>query len=102
MSSVVPSPPPRAGTLDGATTRDGTHQFSEPPIRCSLPDGAFLPEAHTMEVSVRSSDHGAPSTVPSVVERAVECVSPWPSCGESEDGLSAVIDDTAGQREERP
>ena len=71
MSSVVPSPPPRAGTLDGATTRDGTHQFSEPPIRSSLPDGAFLPEAHTMEVSVRSSDHGAPSTVPSVVERAV-------------------------------
>ncbi|HKY35285.1 MAG TPA: GGDEF domain-containing protein [Polyangiaceae bacterium] len=42
-----------------------------PTSRNSLPDGAFLPEARTMEVSVRGTGASAPPTVPSVGERAV-------------------------------
>jgi len=59
----------------GSVTRDGSTrelQFSEPPVgRPSFPDGNFLPEARTMEVSVRSTDISGPPTVPSVVDRAV-------------------------------
>ena len=59
----------------GSTTRDGSTrelQFSEPPVgRPSFPDGHFLPEARTMEVSVRSTDIGGPPTAPSIVDRAV-------------------------------
>ncbi|HYJ08470.1 MAG TPA: GGDEF domain-containing protein [Polyangiaceae bacterium] len=80
MSSATPNHPP-AGQRDGATTRDGapprdiapTRAFSDPPAagRGSFPDGGFLPEARTMEVSVRSTDqHGAP-IVPMLVDRAV-------------------------------
>jgi diguanylate cyclase (GGDEF)-like protein len=59
-------------TRDGALTRDGTLPFSDPPTgRNSFHDGGFLPEARTMEVSVRSTDIGGPPTVPSVVDRAV-------------------------------
>jgi two-component system cell cycle response regulator len=56
----------------GAVTRDGSHGFSEPPARPSLPDaGSFLPEARTMEVSVRSTDIGGAPPVPQLVDRAV-------------------------------
>jgi two-component system, cell cycle response regulator len=44
---------------------------SLPSARNSFPEGAFLPEARTMEVSVRSTDASGPPTVPSVVDRAV-------------------------------
>jgi two-component system, cell cycle response regulator len=67
----------RDGIRDGSITKDGalTHDllpFSDPPPagRASFPDGGFLPEARTMEVSVRSAD-GGPPAVPSVVDRAV-------------------------------
>jgi diguanylate cyclase (GGDEF)-like protein len=47
--------------------------FSEPPNagRASIPDGGFLPEAHTMEVSVRSTDFSGPPTAQAVADRAV-------------------------------
>jgi two-component system, cell cycle response regulator len=62
---------PGAVTVDG-TVRDSKASYSEPPGgRASPPDGAFLPEAHTMEVSVRSTDIGGPPTAPSLVDRAV-------------------------------
>jgi two-component system, cell cycle response regulator len=59
----------------GSVTRDGATRdlsFSDPPAgRPSFPDGGFLPEARTMEVSVRATDIGGPPTVPSIVDRAV-------------------------------
>ncbi len=60
----------------GTVTRDGATRelsFSEPPNagRASFPDGGFLPEARTMEVSVRSTDISGPPTAPSIVDRAV-------------------------------
>jgi diguanylate cyclase (GGDEF)-like protein len=62
-------------TRDGATTRDvpPTRAFSDPPAagRASLHDGGFLPEASTMEVSVRGSEHSGPPLVPMQVDRAV-------------------------------
>jgi two-component system, cell cycle response regulator len=69
---VTSASPDRPGsvTRDG-TTRDAKLPFSDPPSRSSLPDGAFLPEGRTMEVSVRSTDISGPPTVPSVVDRAV-------------------------------
>lgn len=55
----------------GAVTRDGSLPFGESYNgRGSLPD-AFLPEARTMEVSVRSTDIGGPPTAPTLPERAV-------------------------------
>ena len=70
---------PGAATRDGlAPTRDGTRPFSDPPLpgppagRASFPDlGGFLPEARTMEVSVRSTDIAGPPPVPTMVDRAV-------------------------------
>jgi diguanylate cyclase (GGDEF)-like protein len=57
---------------EGATTREVAMPFSDPPPgRPSFPDGGFLPEARTMEVSVRSTDISGPPTVPSIVDRAV-------------------------------
>lgn len=67
MSSAAPGRP-------GSVTRDASTpkpKFSDPPARNSFPDGAFLPEAHTMEVSVRSTDISGPPTAQSVVDRAV-------------------------------
>jgi two-component system, cell cycle response regulator len=61
----------------GSVTRDGAPRelpFSDPPNagRASFPDaGGFLPEARTMEVSVRATDIAGPPTQPSVVDRAV-------------------------------
>ncbi len=54
-------------------TRDGAGTFSEPPAgRASLPDlGSFLPEARTMEVSLRGTEHSGAPVVPQVVDRAV-------------------------------
>jgi two-component system, cell cycle response regulator len=55
-----------------AATRDGARGFSDPPAgRPSMHDGGFLPEARTMEVSVRSTDIGGPPAVPQLVDRAV-------------------------------
>lgn len=68
--STAASGHPGSITRDG-TTRDAKLAFSDPPARPSFPDGGFLPEARTMEVSVRSTDIGGPPTVPSVVDRAV-------------------------------
>lgn len=47
--------------------------FSEPPNAglASIPDGGFLPEARTMEVSVRSTDFGGAPAAQAVVDRAV-------------------------------
>jgi two-component system, cell cycle response regulator len=58
-------------TKDGTLSRDGLLPFSEPPGRASFPDGAFLPEGRTMEVSVRSTDFGGAPAVPAAVDRAV-------------------------------
>ncbi len=47
---------------------------ARPSARPSVPSdsgGYLLPEAHTMDVSVRSTDIGGPPTIPSVVDRAV-------------------------------
>jgi two-component system, cell cycle response regulator len=64
--------PPGATTRDTAATRDGSRGFSEPPAgRASIPDGGFLPEARTMEVSVRSTDIGGPPVSQPLLERAV-------------------------------
>ncbi|MDF3067117.1 MAG: hypothetical protein K0R38_2718 [Polyangiaceae bacterium] len=64
---------------DPGATRDGLPPFSEPPHppappagRASFSDiGGFLPEARTMEVSVRSTDIAGPPPVPTTVDRAV-------------------------------
>jgi diguanylate cyclase (GGDEF)-like protein len=58
-----------ATTRDTSATRDGTGGYSDAP-RHSFADGAFLPEARTMEVSMRT-DASGPPTVPSVADRAV-------------------------------
>jgi diguanylate cyclase (GGDEF)-like protein len=70
---VRPEASPHPGTTrDGATTRDANLPFSEaPPARPSLPDGGFLPEARTMEVSMRSTDLGGAPSAPTIVDRAV-------------------------------
>ena len=71
MSSVV-SEHPGGVTRDGSTTRDASpSRDSLSAGRPSFPDGGFLPEARTMEVSVRSTDIGGPPTIPSVVDRPV-------------------------------
>jgi pSer/pThr/pTyr-binding forkhead associated (FHA) protein len=57
-------------TRDGSSTQDGTRPFSDAP-RHSFAEGAFLPEARTMEVSVRSTDQSGPPTAPSIADRAV-------------------------------
>jgi diguanylate cyclase (GGDEF)-like protein len=59
----------------GAVTRDGTREPSLPfgdshSGRASFPD-TFLPEARTMEVSMRSTDLGGTPVAPAPVERAV-------------------------------
>lgn len=69
MTSAAPERP--GSVTRDASTRDALPKFSEPPARNSFPDGAFLPEAHTMEVSVRSTDISGPPTIPQVVDRAV-------------------------------
>jgi two-component system, cell cycle response regulator len=60
---------------EGSITRDGAPPYREsvqPAGRGSFPDmGGFLPEARTMEVSVRSTDTSGPPPVPSAVDRAV-------------------------------
>jgi diguanylate cyclase (GGDEF)-like protein len=59
---------------EGSVTRDApSSTFSEPPAagRPSLPDLGFLPEARTMEVSLRGTEHSGPPAVPQVVDRAV-------------------------------
>jgi two-component system cell cycle response regulator len=69
----------REGTpREGSVTRDGAPPYkplapSLPPAgRGSFPDlGGFLPEARTMEVSMRSTDIGGAPVVPSAVDRAV-------------------------------
>lgn len=63
MRSVAPqhASNPLAGTRDGEPSAG----------RASFPDGAFLPEARTMEVSVRGSDVTGPSAAPHAVDRAV-------------------------------
>jgi len=67
---VTSAAPERPGsvTRDAATPKP---KFSDPPGHPSFPDGAFLPEAHTMEVSVRSTDFSGPPAAHSVVDRAV-------------------------------
>ncbi len=57
---------------EGSVTREAMMPFSESPNagRLSLADG-FLPEAHTMEVSVRSTDFGGPPAAQALAERAV-------------------------------
>ncbi|HYQ15466.1 MAG TPA: GGDEF domain-containing protein, partial [Polyangiaceae bacterium] len=70
MSLERPGNAPR----EGAATRDGGPGFSEPPAagRASLHDlGGFLPEARTMEVSLRGTEHSGPPVAPQVVDRAV-------------------------------
>jgi hypothetical protein len=68
----VASQRPGSITRDGSPTREVASPFSDPPPgRPSFPDGGFLPEARTMEVSVRSTDIGGPPTAVSVVDRAV-------------------------------
>ncbi len=66
---------PQGAGRDPGATRDGTRPFSDPPVpagRASIPDtGGFLPEARTMEVSVRSTDVSGPPPVPTTVDRAV-------------------------------
>jgi diguanylate cyclase (GGDEF)-like protein len=66
---------PATSERPGSVTRDGSTrelQFSEPPAGYpSFPDGNFLPEARTMEVSVRSTDISGPPTAQTVVDRAV-------------------------------
>ena len=73
MTTVLPDRP-------GSVTRDSPTRelpFSDPPPppnagRGSFPDtNSFLPEAHTMEVSVRSTDIGGAPIQQSVVDRAV-------------------------------
>jgi two-component system, cell cycle response regulator len=73
-ASEHPSGANRADT----PTLDGARSFSDPPLpvapagRASFPDlGGFLPEARTMEVSVRSTDIAGPPPVPTSVDRAV-------------------------------
>jgi diguanylate cyclase (GGDEF)-like protein len=70
---VRPEASPHPGTTrDGATTRDVNLPLSDPPPgRLSLPDGGFLPEARTMEVSMRSTDLGGAPSAPTIVDRAV-------------------------------
>jgi len=69
--SPVASQRPGSVTRDGSSPRDGNLPFSDPPAgRASLHDG-FLPEARTMEVSVRSTDMSGPPPAPSIVDRAV-------------------------------
>jgi len=68
----VASQHPGSVTRDGATTRDANLPLSDaPPPRLSLPDGGFLPEARTMEVSMRSTDLGGAPSAPTIVDRAV-------------------------------
>ena len=64
---------PRNVPREGSVTRDAAPAFSEPPPagRASLPDMGFLPEARTMEVSLRGTEHSGPPVVPQVVDRAV-------------------------------
>jgi len=71
--SSLASEHPAKTTRDGATTREAPLPFSDPPAagRASMPDGAFLPEARTMEVSVRSTEISGPPTAPSLVDRPV-------------------------------
>jgi two-component system cell cycle response regulator len=65
VSAPVPSERP------GEVTRDGARSYGDSG-RASLPDlGGFLPEARTMEVSVRSTDIAGPPTAPTQVDRAV-------------------------------
>lgn len=68
----------RDGIRDGSITKedalgsDALLPFGDQPAgRGSFPDGAFLPEGRTMEVSVRSSDFGGSPVIPSAVDRAV-------------------------------
>lgn len=69
--SAVRSERPGAATRDSSPTRDGTLPFGDSHSgRASFPD-TFLPEARTMEVSVRSTDFGAAPSVPTLPERAV-------------------------------
>jgi len=63
---------PGSVTRDGSTTRDVALPFSEAPAgRPSIPDHGFLPEARTMEVSVRSTDMSGPPPAHALVDRAV-------------------------------
>ncbi len=65
------------GGLEGSQRDGGAPFTSEPPPagRASMASfsdsGSFLPEARTMEVSVRSTDMGGAPAVPSAVDRAV-------------------------------
>jgi two-component system cell cycle response regulator len=65
VTAPVPSERP------GEVTRDGVRSYGDSG-RASLPDlGGFLPEARTMEVSVRSTDIAGPPAAPIQVDRAV-------------------------------
>lgn len=65
MSAALPSERP------GDITRDGSRSYPDTG-RASLPDiGGFLPEARTMEVSVRSTDIAGPPIAQALVDRAV-------------------------------
>jgi two-component system cell cycle response regulator len=69
--SPTSSENPGAGPREGSTTLDGALPFNDAPGtgRASVADAGFLPEAHTMEVTVRSTD--IRPTIPSIVERPV-------------------------------
>jgi two-component system cell cycle response regulator len=59
---------------EGSVTREAMMPYAPEPSagRGSIPDGgSFFPEAHTMEVSVRSTDFAGSPAVPSAVDRAV-------------------------------
>lgn len=62
---------PLAATRDVGAREVVRLSDSPGPGRSSFPDGGFLPEARTMEVSVGGTLAGGPPTVPSVVDRAV-------------------------------
>lgn len=73
----MPGSVPRDGKVvrEGSVTREAMMPYAPGPPnagRGSIPDGgSFFPEAHTMEVSVHSTDLGGSPAVPSAVDRAV-------------------------------
>jgi diguanylate cyclase (GGDEF)-like protein len=72
LVTTAASQRPGSVTRDGSTTRDVALPFSEAPAgRPSIPDHGFLPEARTMEVSVRSTDMSGPPPAHALVDRAV-------------------------------
>jgi two-component system, cell cycle response regulator len=72
---VVSLERPGSAPREGATTRDSApSSFSEAPSnggRNSLHDLGFLPEARTMEVTVRGTEYSGPPAAQQAVDRAV-------------------------------